>query len=81
METIARGGASDVVVRVRRRDGATRRMWFRSMPVAAPDGGNRGIGMVTDVTDLLGADTRPVPARRARRARRRRRATARRRPR
>jgi DNA-binding CsgD family transcriptional regulator/PAS domain-containing protein len=56
LETIARGGASDVVVRVRRRDGATRRMWFRSMPVAAPEGGNRGIGVVTDVTDLLGAD-------------------------
>ena len=32
MDTIARGGASDVVVRVRRRDGATRRMWFRSVP-------------------------------------------------
>jgi DNA-binding CsgD family transcriptional regulator/PAS domain-containing protein len=55
IDAVARGLASDVVVSMRRRDGVVRRMWFRSVPASAPDGGTRGIGVSTDVTDILAA--------------------------
>jgi DNA-binding CsgD family transcriptional regulator/PAS domain-containing protein len=54
------GRAAEAVVGVRGRDGAVRQFWFRSVPVAAPDGGARAVGVVSDVTGILG-DRSPAP--------------------
>jgi DNA-binding CsgD family transcriptional regulator/PAS domain-containing protein len=48
------GRAGQAVVGVRGRDGTVRQFWFRSVPVPAPDGGARAVGLVTDVSSIVG---------------------------
>ena len=43
------GRSAEAVVGVRGRDGSVRQFWFRSVPVAAPDGGARAVGVVSDI--------------------------------
>jgi len=55
-EIVTAGAPTDVEFRVRRRDGAWRRLRLRGMPVAGEDGVTEHVGTVTDITEQREAE-------------------------